>query len=687
MARIHLDYYTGEDKYSDGNIENELLEIFDESNNNSYEACINKNDSILKFYHLSKVRWGLLYWYDFKPNSVVIEVGGGCGALTEMLCQKCHQVITIEMSKRRAEIIYKRCKKYDNLDIYVSDLNSLPAKIMADYAVIVGVLEYQGLYGSGDDPYLSFLTDIQKRLNNDGRMLLAIENRLGIKYFAGAPEDHTQETFTGIQNYKTRGKARTFSKSDLKYLLSRSGFSDAFFYYPMPDYRIAYEVFSDDYLPKNELGIRTVPYYGEYSRSILFDERVLYKDLFANGVFDVFANSFLVDAGRDGNRYCKAIYAKSTFDRSPSNRVCTKILSDGFVLKSAVNEESKINLANCKYNSERINNRACAVLRAVPVTLDDGGIKMPIVKEDSLIVRLIDSIYHCEYRYFEELFDLYYSALLESSDVIDISHRYGPILRELYVEFTISNCFINANNEIIVFDLEKTMEKMPASFMVFRAIEHLEGLLEMYGYKYDFERLKEKYNLSADLWNEYRGTLEKYYKEIFEDEILEPLKKTQNYNTKIMYYNNCILSGNGVEMMPDIIYGRKIYEDIYRNRGLEAYKAKYLSYISRFFENDQDLSNVTTIAWGAGQCFGRNAYIFKHITELETVCDIDSSKWNIDLGYGIKGASPEIIKNIKLPFVVIMVLNPDIYWSIKQNLYEMGKIKCANIVDVLRGMY
>ena len=687
MAKIHLDYYSGEDKYSDGCIEDELLNNFDKSDEINPESFICKNDSILKFYHLSKIRWGLLYWYDFKPESVVIEVGGGCGALTEMLCQKCHKVITIEMSKRRAEIIYKRCKKYENLDIYVSDLDSLPNTLMADYIVVVGVLEYQGLYGKGNNPYLNFLKNITAHLNVDGRLLLAIENRLGIKYFAGAPEDHYQETYVGIQNYKIKGKARTFTKSDLKYLFEQSGLTNTFFYYPMPDYRIAMEIFSDDYLPKMELGLRTVPYYGEYCRSLLFDERIVYKDLFKNGVFDVFANSFLVDAGRNENRYCKVIYAKNSFDRTSSNRVCTKILSEGVVLKKAISQEAKKNLLNCKINSEKINKRSCNILRAVPVTVDDDIAKMSLINEDSLLSRLIDAIYQHDYTNVENLFDLYYSALLESSDICSVSYRYGPILKELYIEFTLSNCFLNSDNKVIVFDLEKTKEKMPANFMVFRSIENLEGLCTLYGYEYDFQSIKERYKLSKDLWDEYQELLGKYYKEIFEEEIIEPLKKTQNNNVEVFYYNNIILSGRGVEKFPDVIYGRKIYEDIYRNRGLDEYRRKYLSLLGDFFGKEHDLSSITTIAWGAGQCFMRNAYIFKIISQLELVCDVDSSKWNKDMGYGIKGASPEIIKEIKNLFVIIMVIDSQNSMKIKKRLYDMGEIKCINIVDVLRIIY
>lgn len=687
MAKIHLEFYSGVDNYTDGNIENELLHFFDSAEKANPESFIHRDDSILKFYHLSQIRWGLLYWYDFRPESVVIEVGGGCGALTELLCKKCNKVITVEMSKRRAEIIYKRCEKYDNLEIYVSDLDSLPKDIVADYVIVIGVLEYQGLYGNGDNPYIDFLTGVNTHLNNDGRVLLAIENRLGIKYFAGAPEDHIQSTYVGIQNYKTKGKARTFTKSDLKYMFEQAGLVDTFFYYPMPDYRIAMEVFSDNYLPRKELGIRTIPYYGEYCQSLVFDERIVYKDLFENGVFDIFANSFLIDAGRSKNRYCKVIYAKNSFDRTPSNRICTMIDSDGKVTKKAINDEGKQNLLNCVINAEKINKRSRKILQALPVSSYEDKVQMQLIQEDSLLRRMIDALYYHDYNEFYVLFDLYYSALIESSDICEISDKYGPILQELYIELTLSNCFINKKNEIIVFDLEKTREKMPAGFMVFRAIKYLEVVADLYGYEFDFNILKEKYHITSSIWEEYQEILERYYSEIIDGETLEPLRRTENNSIDYISYNNCILSGKGVEVLPDVIYGRRIYEDIYRNRCIEEYRSKYLMYLGNIFGGESELQSIRTVAWGAGQCFLRNAYILKNISNIDTVCDIDTSKWGKEIHQGIYGASPEKINEIGKPFVVIMVVNPQLSNEIKKRLQDMGNIKCENIVDLLRSIY
>ena len=58
-------------------------------------------------------------------------------------------------------------------------------------------------------------------LKNTGKLLIAIENKLGMKYFAGAPEDHTDIPFFGINGYPGNHSVRTFSKTELQELVKK----------------------------------------------------------------------------------------------------------------------------------------------------------------------------------------------------------------------------------------------------------------------------------------------------------------------------------------------------------------------------------------------------------------------------------------------------------------------------------
>ncbi len=83
------------------------------------------------------------------------------------------------------------------------------------------------------------LKKVRGSLKDGGKAIIAIENKMGMKYFSGAAEDHTGVAFDGINNYINTSGAVTFSKPELTNLLTECGFENLHFYYPMPDYQIA----------------------------------------------------------------------------------------------------------------------------------------------------------------------------------------------------------------------------------------------------------------------------------------------------------------------------------------------------------------------------------------------------------------------------------------------------------------
>src|SRR5690606_32032335 len=96
-------------------------------------------------------------------------------------------------------------------------------------------------------PYEYFLERIKKNLKPGGKLLLAIENKFGLKYWSGIPEDHTGKPFDSIQDYVSTDKGvRTFSKQELSKLLKSVGFIDPFFYFPHPDYKLPSIIYSQD---------------------------------------------------------------------------------------------------------------------------------------------------------------------------------------------------------------------------------------------------------------------------------------------------------------------------------------------------------------------------------------------------------------------------------------------------------
>ncbi|MCS7109760.1 MAG: class I SAM-dependent methyltransferase, partial [Candidatus Micrarchaeota archaeon] len=111
----------------------------------------------------------------FKKDWVVLELGGGTGALTSWLTEYFSQVDVFEGSLERAKILRKRLRERENLNVFVS--NILKAKFSRTYNLVtlVGVLEYLNVY-SGEETqkelHTNFLKRVYNHLEEDGILLV-----------------------------------------------------------------------------------------------------------------------------------------------------------------------------------------------------------------------------------------------------------------------------------------------------------------------------------------------------------------------------------------------------------------------------------------------------------------------------------------------------------------------------------
>ena len=292
-VNLDLSQYDSDMVYSDGVIEDKLLEIAKSYEEKQIEKELKTTDNWPFFYHFSKTRENILNWYPFEKDCKVLEIGAGCGAITGLLCKKCGEVVALDLSLRRSEINAYRHSDCDNLKIVVSELDEYikTCNKQFDYIVMIGVLEYVGSYIKADDPYGHALNAVNSLLKKDGKLIIAIENRLGAKYFAGCPEDHLGTYFSSIEGYDNN-KVRTFSLKEWKELLNKNSFFEYSVYYPYPDYKFPLKIYSDKKMPeKGELNRNYINL--ERERFILFNESRFYDSLSETDYFKDFSNSFL----------------------------------------------------------------------------------------------------------------------------------------------------------------------------------------------------------------------------------------------------------------------------------------------------------------------------------------------------------------------------------------------------------
>ncbi|MCR5107560.1 MAG: class I SAM-dependent methyltransferase [Lachnospiraceae bacterium] len=327
-VNINYDYYRGEDLYSEGANEDLLLEYVKKYDASMYEEVILSARSWSVMYHLMHTRENIVGLFDIRKDQNVLEIGAGCGAVTGILCSMAKDVTCIELSRKRSLINAYRHRDADNLSILVGNFEDIEPDIEEkyDYITLIGVLEYAESYLSGNDPYTGMLKRIQRHLKPGGKLLIAIENKYGLKYIAGCKEDHTGLFYEGIEGYTRTDGVKTFSKKGLQMLMEKAGLS-ARFYYPYPDYKLCHSIYSDKWLPgQGELDNNLRNF--DADRVVCFDEEKAFNELIEEGRFAEFSNSFLIVATPDDNIGEYPLYAKYSDERNEAYRIATVITED-----------------------------------------------------------------------------------------------------------------------------------------------------------------------------------------------------------------------------------------------------------------------------------------------------------------------------------------------------------------------
>ncbi|MDO4523096.1 MAG: glycosyltransferase [Eubacteriales bacterium] len=391
VGKVVIDdtFYPGQDLYSDGSVEDELLKLVKKYPESEFNEVIARESSWPVLYHLSHIRGNILEWLPITKEQTVLEIGSGCGAITGVLSKKAKAVTCIELSKRRSMINATRNQACDNVEIMLGNFQTVEQNLEKkfDWITLIGVFEYGQLYIASENPFVDFLETIKKHLAPGGRIVIAIENRLGLKYFAGCTEDHTGNYFEGIEGYVHQKKGvKTFSRPELETILREAGLDHFAFYYPYPDYKLPMTMYSDRNLPKaGELRDNMRNF--DRERYLLFDESRAYDSLIKDGLFPIFSNSYLVVAGGDAFSQ-ELVYTKYSNERAQQFAIRTDILEqkDGrHVRKSPCSEDGRAHVQRIAKWYEKLNN----IYKDTPISMnrvhaDDDGVEVEFLSGHTL---------------------------------------------------------------------------------------------------------------------------------------------------------------------------------------------------------------------------------------------------------------------------------------------------------------
>ncbi|HUU50466.1 MAG TPA: class I SAM-dependent methyltransferase [Nitrospinota bacterium] len=435
--------------------------------NNDSEELMHAVKDWPSYYHLGIGRSNILKCLELSDNIKILEFGSGCGATTRYLGENFELVDAIEGSPLRAQITRERCRDLENVRVICSNVKHIKFAPIYDIVTLIGVLEYAPLYITDQinvkESCLSLLKLAKTALSENGALIIAIENKIGLKYWSGCPEDHTRKMFDSLHGYTGNRILATFSKKELEALLKATGFSNISFYYCFPDYKFASTIFSDigiekGYYLHNWIDVPFISY--NLQRDHIFHEGLVNKTLYEAELLGEFANSFLVVASQGKSDIIKKsdwIAKKFSLKRRKKFSCITtaRINQKPYIEKKRIfgDKENHIIVSN-KIKIKQIVNDS-PWYEGDLLTIDI----FKAICENNFKRKLLEilEIYH------KELINRYYTGM-------DDEEGY-PLLKGESFDFHFGNLIKNRTGKLYHIDTEWVAEKyIPADFVIYRAI-------------------------------------------------------------------------------------------------------------------------------------------------------------------------------------------------------------------------
>lgn len=325
---------------------NRLLPHFEEG---TYYGTYH-DESYETAYHTSKLRENLINWYPFKREASVLVLSFGAGALIPYLCRNTAHVTALENDKKNCSIIEARCADFPNLRVVQADFMNCPCTEKFDYIVVIDYLT-EHLKDPAENNFMErFLCKAQKNLAENGKLLIALNNAMGLKYLNGAycgSED--------MQLFDSLKQPYLFTKSELENIFIQTGMGFYKFYYPFPDYAFPRSIYTDASLKSMRFG----HHYNDYGldRYHFFDEFKMYRRLQDNGVVDRFSNSFFIELSKEAFMDNGVIYAKNQYFVDKEYKTVTIVYAGDkkYAEKKPLTPEAGKHLKSLYHDSVRLN--------------------------------------------------------------------------------------------------------------------------------------------------------------------------------------------------------------------------------------------------------------------------------------------------------------------------------------------
>ncbi len=337
-------------------------------------------------------------------------------------------------------------------------------------------------------------------LEPHGRLLLGMNNRLGLRYFCGDADLYTDRSFDGIddyqQVYRTEDdtfRGRMYSRAEICRMLVAAGFEAQKFFAVVSDLAHPMLLYAEGYLPHESLVNRVFPTYHR-PEHVFLPEECLYQPLVEEGMFHAMANAYFIECPLDG-AVSDVLHVTSSLDRRKEDALLTIVRgTEGRaerVEKRAAFPEGQARLEEIAAHHAAL--RAHGI-RTVEDRLADGVYEMPYVTAPTAQVYFQSLLKKGDRTAFLAALDAFRDAVLASSEheAEDTGDGAGVVLAQGYLDMVPINAFYQ-DGAFVFFDQEFVMEHCPANVILMRVVGFLcsdpamkrflprEALLERYG--------------------------------------------------------------------------------------------------------------------------------------------------------------------------------------------------------------
>jgi 2-polyprenyl-3-methyl-5-hydroxy-6-metoxy-1,4-benzoquinol methylase len=182
-----------------------------------------------------------------------LDIGAGWGQIALPLART-SEVTALEPTPERLAFI-RAVAAQEGVDRQIhfvqADFFDIEFETKFDLIACIGVLEWVPKFRAGNprDVQVEFLRRARTLLAPGGRLVVGIENRLGLKYLLGAADDHLGVPNIGVydnkladQKWQTlKGESLrvfTFTQIELAEMLASAGLPDQRFFAALPDYKL-----------------------------------------------------------------------------------------------------------------------------------------------------------------------------------------------------------------------------------------------------------------------------------------------------------------------------------------------------------------------------------------------------------------------------------------------------------------